>query len=73
MPKVRITVTLDAVVLSALRARAAHVGRGWSELIEDALRLDLGLDVLERLWAANDLDEQEAVSLAVEAQHQTRS
>ncbi|MBO0838208.1 MAG: ribbon-helix-helix protein, CopG family [Actinobacteria bacterium] len=72
MPKVLITVTLDADVLSALRARAARVGRGCSELIEDVLRRDLGFDVLERLWAANDLDEQEAASLAVEAQHETR-
>jgi hypothetical protein len=42
-------------------------------VIEEALRCDLGLDLLDRVWAANDLDEDAALRLAVEAQHQTRS
>ncbi len=48
-------------------------GRGDGELIEELLRKDLGLDVLDRLWAVNDLAEDEATALAVEAQHATRS
>jgi len=48
------------------------MGKGDSELIEEALRRDLGLDVLDRLWAVNDLTEEEATSLAVEAQHEAR-
>lgn len=72
MPSVRTTVTLDERVLRAVKVKAARTGRGDSELIEEALRRDLGLDVLDRLWAVNDMAEDEATALAVEAQHQTR-
>ena len=68
----RTTVTLDDEVLRAVKIRAARLGRGDSEIIEASLRRDLGLDVLDRLWAKNDLPEDEAAALAVEAQHKTR-
>jgi hypothetical protein len=70
--KVRTTVTIEESVLRAVKIRAARLGRGDSEVIEESLRRDLGLDLLERLWAKNDLPEGEAVALAVEAQHKTR-
>jgi len=72
MPKVRTTVTLDDEVLRAVKIRAARLGRGDSEVIEASLRRDLGLDLLDRLWAKNDLSEDDATGLAVEAQHKTR-
>jgi hypothetical protein len=72
VPKVRTTLTIDDEVLRAVKVRAARSGRGDSEVIEDALRRDLGLDLLDRLWQRNDMDEDEAMSLAVEAQHRTR-
>ena len=72
MTKVRTTLTIDADVLRAVKVRAARTGRGDSEVIEEALRRDLGLDVLDRIWAVNDLDEDDATALAVEAQHRTR-
>lgn len=72
MPKVRTTVTIDESVLKAVKIRAARLGRGDSEVIEESLRRDLGLDLLERLWAKNDLSDEEAATLAVEAQHKTR-
>jgi hypothetical protein len=72
MPKARTTVTLDEQVLRAVRIKAARSGRRDSEVIEEALRRDLGLDVLERIWASADLDEDEAMRLAVEAQHESR-
>ena len=72
MPKVRTTVTLDDRVLRAIKVRAARLGKGDSELIEEALRRDLGLDVLDRLWSVNDMREEDAISLAVEAQHENR-
>ena len=50
MPKVRTTLTVDADVLRAVKVRAARTGKGDSEVIEEALRRDLGLDLLERLW-----------------------
>lgn len=70
--KVRTTLTVDEDVLRAVKLRAARTGKGDSEVIEDSLRRDLGLDLLERLWERNRMPEDEAVALAVEAQHRTR-
>jgi Ribbon-helix-helix protein, copG family len=72
MPKVRTTIALDERVLRAVRAKAARTGRRDSEVIEEALRRDLGLDVLDRTWARADLPEDEALRLAVEGQHEAR-
>ncbi|HLA24792.1 MAG TPA: ribbon-helix-helix protein, CopG family [bacterium] len=72
MPKVRTTLTLDAQILRAVKVRAARSGKGDSEVIEEALRRDLGLELLERLWARNRLSDEEARTLAVEAQHARR-
>jgi metal-responsive CopG/Arc/MetJ family transcriptional regulator len=72
MSKVRTTLTLDSEVLRAVKVRAARSGKGDSEVIEDALRRDLGLGLLERLWARNRLSDEEARKLAVEAQHRFR-
>ncbi|CAN5803960.1 MAG: ribbon-helix-helix protein, CopG family [Actinomycetota bacterium] len=72
MPKVRTTLTVDDEVLRAVKVRGARTGKGDSEVIEEALRRQLGFDLLERLWERNDLREDEATALAVEAQHETR-
>ena len=72
MPKTRTTLTIDEEVLRAVRIRAARTGKGDGQVIEEALRRDLGLDLLSDLWSRNDLDEEEAVELSVEAQHATR-
>lgn len=72
MPKVRTTLTIDAAVLRAVKVRGARTGKGDSEVIEEALRRDLGLDLLERLWERQDASESDAIELAVEAQHATR-
>lgn len=72
MPKVRTTVTLDERVMRAVRVQAARTGRRDSEVIEQALRRQLGFDVFERLWERADMDEDEAMRLALEAQHETR-
>jgi Ribbon-helix-helix protein, copG family len=72
MPKARTTVTLDERVLRAVRVQAARTGRRDSEVIEDALRRDLGIDLLARIWESADLDEDDAMRIAVEAQHESR-
>ncbi len=72
MSKTRTTLTVDEEVLRWVKVRAARTGKGDSEVIEEALRNELGLDLLDRLWAQNDLPEDEADALAVEAQHRTR-
>ncbi len=64
--------TLDERVLRAVRIKAARTGRRDSDVIEEALRRDLGLELLERIWQSADLDEDEAMRLAVEAQHEAR-
>jgi Ribbon-helix-helix protein, copG family len=72
MAKARTTVSLDERVLRAVRVKAARTGRRDSEVIEEALCRDLGLDLLERIWARADLDEDEAMRIAVEEQHKAR-
>ena len=72
MPKVRTTLTVDEGVLRAVKVRAARTGKGDSEVIEEALRKELGFDLLERIWARNDMPEDDALALAVEAQHEMR-
>jgi Ribbon-helix-helix protein, copG family len=72
MPKARTTVSLDERVLRAVRVEAARTGRRDSEVIEDALRRDLGLDLLARIWESADLGEEEALRIAVDAQHKSR-
>jgi len=70
--KVRTTVTLDEDVLRLVKVRAARLGKGDSQVIEDSLRRDLGLELLDRLWSENRMDEAKAMKLALEAQHSTR-
>jgi hypothetical protein len=72
MSKVRTTLTIDEEILRWVKIRAARTGKGDSQVIEESLRRDLGLDMLEQLWDKNQLGEDEAVDLAVEAQHATR-
>jgi hypothetical protein len=72
MAKVRTTLTIDEEVLRAVKVHGARTGKGDSEVIENALRRELGLDLLERLWRRDDIGEDEALALAVDAQHKTR-
>jgi len=72
MSKVRTTVTLDEEVLRAVKVQAARSGKRDSDVIEEALRRDLGFELLDRLWARADLDEDEAMELALEAQREAR-
>jgi hypothetical protein len=72
VPKVRTTLTIDEEILRAVKVRSARTGKGDGEVIEEALRRELGFDLLDRLWQRNDLDEEQALTLGVEAQHKTR-
>lgn len=73
MPKVRTTVTLSEDVARWVKVRAARAGKGDSEVIEESLRRDLGMDVFERLWKrSGDVDESTAADLALEAQQWAR-
>ena len=72
MTKTRTTLTIDEEVLRAVKVRAARTGKGESEVIEEAVRRDLGLDLMERLWARNEMAEEDAMALALEAQQKAR-
>lgn len=73
MPKIRTTLTIDESVMKAVRVRAARAGKGDSEVIEEAVRRSLGLDLFERMWRQSDLGEDGAMTLAIDAQHKTRA
>ena len=68
----RTTVTLDDEVLRWVKVRGARQGKGDSEVIEESLRRDLGLDLLQGLWQTNQMGEEEAMKVALEAQHSSR-
>jgi hypothetical protein len=72
MAKVRTTLTIDQDVLKWVKIRAARIGVSDSAVIEESLRRDLKLDVLDELWRSADMSETSASKLAVEAQHATR-
>ena len=72
MAKVRTTLTIDEDVLKWVKIRAARTGVSDSAVIEESLRRDLKLDVLDELWANATMPEASASELAVQAQHATR-
>ena len=67
MGRRKTTVYLDEILLRELRIAAARRGSRDSDIVEEALRGYLGTGVLDRLWAANDVPEEEALGLAYEA------
>ncbi len=73
MRKVRTTLTLDEEVMRLVKVRAARQGKGDSEVIEESLRRDLGLELLNRLWSKDPLSEDQAMKLALEAQKAARA
>jgi hypothetical protein len=67
MGREKTTFFLDEDVLRRTKAAAASAGRDESEVVEDALRRYLGLEVVGQVWARNSenaLDPDEALALA---------
>jgi hypothetical protein len=65
MANTRTTVTLDEEVIRAVRIKAARSGKRDSQVIEESLRRDLGLDALRDIWAQVDpAPEVEGMDLA---------
>ena len=60
------TVRLDAEVLNAVRLEAARSGRSEDEVVESAVRRYVGPSVLDRLRERNRLDEDAAMTIALE-------
>lgn len=71
-PKRKATFYLPEDVLRATRVRAARSDRRDSEIVEEALRSFLGFDVVERVWSRSDLNEDDAMELAVSEIHKMR-
>jgi len=72
MTKRKTTVYVEEDLLRRARVYAARAGKRDSEVVEEALRSLLGIDVLEAIWARSDLSEEEAVRLASEALEEVR-
>ncbi len=73
MPKTRTTLTVDADVMRAVRLRAARTGKRDSEVIEESLRRDLGMDALGGLWdGVKPAPETEGLELAETELHAMR-
>ncbi len=73
MSKTRTTVTLDEEIIRAVRMKAARNGKRDSEVIQESLRRDLGLDVLDDLWAGvRAAPEEEGLDLATDELHAMR-
>lgn len=67
MSKTRTTVTLEDDVFRAIKIKAARTGKRDSQVIEESLRRDLGLDDLAEIWAkVKPAAEEEGIELAAE-------
>lgn len=65
MPTTRTTVTLDEDVFRAIKIKAARTGKRDSQVIEESLRRDLGIDDLAEIWArVTPASEDEGLELA---------
>jgi hypothetical protein len=65
MAKIRTTVTLDEEVFRAVKIKAAQTGKRDSQVIEESLRRDLGVDDLADNWArVTPASEGEGLKLA---------
>jgi hypothetical protein len=73
MSKTRTTLTLDEEVFRAVKIKAARTGRRDSQVIEESLRRDLGLDAMRDLWDRVDpVPEAEGIELANAELHTMR-
>lgn len=73
MARTRTTLTVDEDVLRAVRIKAARTGKRDSEVIEESLRRDLGLDALDEIWASvKPATEEESLDLAYTELHEMR-
>jgi gamma-glutamyl:cysteine ligase YbdK (ATP-grasp superfamily) len=65
MSKARTTVTLDEDVFRAVKIKAARTGQRDSQVIEESLRRDLGVDDLAEIWGkVTPASEDEGLELA---------
>jgi hypothetical protein len=68
--KRKTTVYLEDDLLRAMRVAAARAGKRDYQIVEDALRAYLGLELLERVGARSTITEEAALALAYQELHQ---
>jgi len=73
MPRRKTTVYLDEELLRAAKVVAARTDRREYEIVEEALRDDLGISSMEAIRRRSDLSDEEAMELAVAETHAVRS
>lgn len=71
--KRKTTVYLEDDVLKTMRVAAARSDKRDYQVVEEALRAYLGLELLEQVGARSSLGETEALDVAYEELHQGRS
>ena len=64
MGRKKTTVYLDEELLRTAKVAAARSGKKDYEILEEALKRYLGLELLDRIWAGGDLPEEAALKLA---------
>ena len=69
--KRKTTVYLDDDLLRAMRVAAARAGKRDYQIVEDALRAYLGLELLERVGSRSTIREEDALALAYQELHQS--
>jgi predicted transcriptional regulator len=67
--KRKTTVYVEDDLLRATRVTAARSGKRDSQIVEEALRAYLGIELLERVGGRSGLSEAEALALANEERH----
>jgi len=72
MSRARTTLSLDSRVLRAARIAAARTGKRDSEIVEEALRSYLGLDVVVAVRERAAMDAEAADRLAYKELHASR-
>ncbi len=72
MARTKTTVYLDPEVLRAARIMAARTGRRDSDVVEEALRSYLGIEVVDRVHERSALGPDEAEALAYRELHASR-
>ncbi|HXR23867.1 MAG TPA: hypothetical protein VN742_00810 [Candidatus Binataceae bacterium] len=63
---------MDDDLLRAAKVAAARTGKREYQVLEEALRAYLGLELLERVGARSKLKEDQALDLAYRELHQSR-
>ena len=70
--KRKTTIYVEDAVLRALKIAAARSGQHDYEVVEQALRVHLGMDLLERTGTGSKLSERDALNLAYQELHSSR-